>query len=890
MDRFDKKFVEVVSQGDSIILVGSGASVGIGYPTWGGLVELVYNGLVNDFDKNEKAKYFELWKQNDSAKYLDFFDFAAEKYGKERLVKIIERAFNKIKPTRSELYSIITNWPINLYLTTNYDSQIKHYLDKKGITFIEKGNSDIDLRTINSSTKNSIYKIHGDFKDPKRLILTAKDYKNVQESEEFKIWREKINALLHMRNIILIGYSADDPDFKQQLFRAKEFASPSSPVYMFATGLSEEKIDELYIKENIRVIEYKNTDGKHFQLTKLLKQYNAFIPNRSSRLVGKTPEELYEAEIASAIFLYNEIYFINSDNSIISKAFSNCILNILQNANLNISEIQKQLGDRRISFDKENIISSLQKLIDDGYVKEEDSNYLLTKNGIEFLSTNKIQTQEFRERFNEYCIIQLRNQNVIESEIEKILSNLHASLEILFQKRGLEIARKLFSDDDFDVNLGFDIADAFSSSFNNLNATEYSHFLDLVINIIQVPSQEVRNYLALLCNGYFIYNILGHDKRARDSRLETLKNKKIYIDSSVLISLIAYSCQTNKFSLNLLESLKKYNKDLWITENLYKELHDHAYWAIINFSDKTMDNINLYQAYTGYGYYKQNLFIDGAYNLSQKKSFQYMDTYFDECLGENYKKELDKCLKNKLDELGISIKAKNEEIDIPNEAKKEEIAQIIKENRLINDSYRNDFQCQTEAELVIIAQEEPICFITHTNNLKKIDKHNRICNWSPEGLYRFLGMNDFSLDLDNLYNCMLSDIYTCGFHVINKEAMEKIAEKFYVQADLKIKEIQRQGNKFINKYLEKDLIDSAKADGSYPFYAMQVQSKFSEQVAHEAALLEQRNAEIEQNQKNIQLSEAERNRLARYDSKKASKLAKTRNKRNKNKKKKHKKK
>ena len=150
-------------------------------------------------------------------------------------------------------------------------------------------------------------------------------------------------------------------------------------------------------------------------------------------------------------------------------------------------------------------------------------------------------------------------------------------------------------------------------------------------------------------------------------------------------------------------------------------------------------------------------------------------------------------------------------------------------------------------------------------------------------------MNDYSLDLDNLYNCMVSDIYTCGFHVINKEIMDSIAEKFYIQADLKIGEIQRQQNKAINKYLEKDLIDLAKSDGSYPFYAMQVQSKFSENVAHQAAILEQRNAQLEEKQKALQITPSDRVRLAKYDSKKAAKLAKERNKR-KNKKPRHKKK
>ena len=889
MDRFDRNLVEIISQGDSIVLVGSGVSVGTGYPTWGGLVKIVYEGILPKCDKSIQEKYKNLWEKNQPDDFLKFFDFAVETFGKNTIVSIIEEAFNKIHPSYSELYSIITDWPIKVYLTTNYDSELKNYLQRKGLIFIEKSNTIDDLRTLNSSAKNYIYKIHGDFRNPDTFILTEKDYSRVVNSPDFSTWREQINAILHMRNVILIGYSAKDPDFKQQLLRAKEIASPSSPVYMFTTGLKQEEIDELYIKENIRVISYSNSDGKHSQLTKLLKQYDAFIPARNSSLVGKTPEQLYESEIASAVFLYNEIFFINSDNSIISKAFSNCILNILKDKSLNLTEIRTELKTKKITMDNQSIDLALDQLCENGYVKKDENIYKLSSKGMEFLSTNRIQTLEYKERFNEYCRIHLHNENVEENEIQKIIAYLHSGLEILFQKRGLEIARKVISEDDLDINLGFDIATAFEGAFSNLNTTEYNHFIDLIINIIQIPTQEVRDYLALLCNGYFIYNILGHDKRAREKRLETLKNKKIYIDSSILISLIASSCQTNNFSLDLLEKLKKYNTDLWITEGLFKELYDHAYWAIANFADAAMENLSLYQAYTGYGYYKQNLFIDGAFNAYQKEHIQYMDTYLSNCLGEGYETELDTCLKEKLASLGISIRIKPEEINKKQEALKEEFTQLIKENRLNNDSYRNDFQCQTEAELVTLAQEEPFCFITQTTNLKKIDTHKKISNWSPEGLYRFLGMNDYSLDLDNLYNCMVSDIYTCGFHVINKEIMDSIAEKFYIQADLKIGEIQRQQNKAINKYLEKDLIDLAKSDGSYPFYAMQVQSKFSENVAHQAAILEQRNAQLEEKQKALQITTSDRVRLAKYDSKKAAKLAKERNKR-KNKKPRHKKK
>ncbi len=82
MDRFDRNLVEIISQGDSIILVGSGVSVGTGYPTWGGLVKIVYEGIFPNCDKSIQEKYNNLWEKNQPEDFLNFFDFAVDTFGK----------------------------------------------------------------------------------------------------------------------------------------------------------------------------------------------------------------------------------------------------------------------------------------------------------------------------------------------------------------------------------------------------------------------------------------------------------------------------------------------------------------------------------------------------------------------------------------------------------------------------------------------------------------------------------------------------------------------------------------------------------------------------------------------------------------------------------------
>ena len=197
----------------------------------------------------------------------------------------------------------------------------------------------------------------------------------------------------------------------------------------------------------------------------------------------------------------------------------------------------------------------------------------------------------------------------------------------MFRNRGIEIAKKVISDEDVDLSATFDIADCLTEFEKDLIPDEYGFYIDLLFDVLEKPSKEIRDYLALLCNGYFIYHVLGHEENARQQRLDFIKKNKIYLDSSILLPLLAKECQNNQYAKDLILKIRKLNTELYITHNLLQEVIEHASWAIRNYGDKTVKDFSFYTNLLGIGNKKDNLFVEGGINWLNRNSYINFQSY-----------------------------------------------------------------------------------------------------------------------------------------------------------------------------------------------------------------------------------------------------------------------
>jgi hypothetical protein len=819
MANLDKDLIKAINSGRCILLVGAGVSAEAGFPTWNELLDLVVQdtktkGLINDNDIQKIKK----------ANILDGFEILSKKITKARLVNQIKDIFASILTKNGNTYNKIIEWPIDIYLTTNFDSLLINKLKEKGLQYTIRSNSKEDFRLLRNSTRKTVFKIHGDFNDPETMIITKSDYDAIRTGKGYEYWREKVSALLHMSDFIIIGYSARDPNFVDQLNRAKDIADPDHPVFMFAADISNEEIIKYYQENNIRIISYDNHDGKHSGLKTLLNQYGIFIRERGHHLLGKEDVDPSEAELASSVYFYNEVVLNNIN--IISKALYNILLNILNSNshNLSFEDIKRKMYDQKMTVDEISLNESLEELIENKYIScNYERLFSITSKGKDLLLDARSCNREKKDQFILYCRDFLIKRNYTPHDIDIVLDKIESGLISGFKKRGMEIAKMVFLDSGVSLKTSTDIVIEIEKFSTGLNESEFNGFTELFLDILQSPSMEVREYLALLCNGYFIFNILGHDKNSRLFRLKELTNKEMIIDSSILIPLVAKDSINHVHTMNLLREILKTGINIIVTERLIKEVIDHAYWAISNFKNATIIDTDFIAAAMGVTI-KQNLFIDGSMKWMHGRSEVKFIDYMHYCFGDDAN-NLDEAIRNIITSFNIRITSMDDlnRFDTTiHYGEFEEMRSRIKVDRIAHSTFRSESQCETEAELVIFSKLESVNFLTHSTNLKYITQKENLLHWSPEILFRFLKLNTTSnVELDDLYTCMVNDFYNCGFNIVNKELLQAFMSPSFSQARMEIENQKRLFGEGIDKLFSDENINKHTNDLTLPFYTIQ---------------------------------------------------------------------
>ncbi len=126
-------------------------------------------------------------------------------------VKLIERLsqlllINEIKPGNA--HNEFSKLPFERIVTTNFDYLLEQSYEQS-ITIIEES----QIAVNHASNLVRLIKMHGDLSHSDRLVATEEDYDLF--IEKFPILSTYISNLLITKTPLFIGYSIDDPDFRQ---------------------------------------------------------------------------------------------------------------------------------------------------------------------------------------------------------------------------------------------------------------------------------------------------------------------------------------------------------------------------------------------------------------------------------------------------------------------------------------------------------------------------------------------------------------------------------------------------------------------------------------------------------------------------------------------------
>ena len=214
-----------------ILWAGAGLSSDAGYPTGTGLANLLLERLGEPLDTGEAL-----------SSVAERFVNAKER---ENLDLLLSEIFDGVRESRiHQRIAEINRFPY--IITTNYDPLFDNAFGED--LLVIRDESELSS-TASAGEKTILYKIHGDSRQPKTMVITESDYRRLDESS--LLW-EVLRARLAEYSILFIGYSLRDPNtvknLQAVLTRLGEHANLYYLIDLKVDGIVPEELAEALIE------------------------------------------------------------------------------------------------------------------------------------------------------------------------------------------------------------------------------------------------------------------------------------------------------------------------------------------------------------------------------------------------------------------------------------------------------------------------------------------------------------------------------------------------------------------------------------------------------------------------------------------------------------------
>jgi Tfp pilus assembly protein PilF len=218
------KLEDAIKNNTLVIFVGAGCSIPLGMPSWKKLVEDILQDLDNKYGQTSDTNFKNILNgvQNGSKSLFDALSKIENDSDNGTTFKIKTQEFinsrieeiSKSLPEESNVHNLL--WEIsNKIITTNYDKILEQYIPKS-ISPKKFDNSNA-FQSLKSQSNNAefLYKIHGDYEDPKSIILFESDYRDIYKNENYNT--DTLATHFKEKTLLFIGFSLTDP-FVNDLF------------------------------------------------------------------------------------------------------------------------------------------------------------------------------------------------------------------------------------------------------------------------------------------------------------------------------------------------------------------------------------------------------------------------------------------------------------------------------------------------------------------------------------------------------------------------------------------------------------------------------------------------------------------------------------------------
>ncbi|MFC1905129.1 SIR2 family protein [Chloroflexota bacterium] len=180
----DKYLIDYLQSGKAWVLVGSGPSIDMGYPSWEqfatSAIELIKSeaGVIGLSSIN---------KAFDRGDYPLVLQGVKDIIGGPRLLQFLRETNKRHRIGR--IYPLIAQWPVPVYLTTNFDDEIQRNLASLGESYNVYSNSEEHMGLLVPESSGVIVKLHGDLTQEHNTILATESYNEISSGENWNYWR-----------------------------------------------------------------------------------------------------------------------------------------------------------------------------------------------------------------------------------------------------------------------------------------------------------------------------------------------------------------------------------------------------------------------------------------------------------------------------------------------------------------------------------------------------------------------------------------------------------------------------------------------------------------------------------------------------------------------------
>ena len=146
---------------------------------------------------------------------VDAISAYEHEFGRPKLVERLSELLLVSEADPGEAHKAFCSIPFDLVCTTNLDFLLERqyeWLRRPCTPLVNEDQLSINLTNL-KNTGPSLLKLHGDIHHPIRMVLTESDFDRFLNS--YPLISTFLANLLITRTAVLIGYSLDDPDFRQ---------------------------------------------------------------------------------------------------------------------------------------------------------------------------------------------------------------------------------------------------------------------------------------------------------------------------------------------------------------------------------------------------------------------------------------------------------------------------------------------------------------------------------------------------------------------------------------------------------------------------------------------------------------------------------------------------